>query len=107
MSRSAQQAVNDYLFSMFNDSLEGSLNDLLNESVEDPIQPQDSIPSDSRMTSAMDVFAFVSEETQDTCLRFFAYLTILNIACQLPHGRIKNYCLSHCQMLLAQGVWHE
>ncbi|EAT12582.1 hypothetical protein HF888_11810 [Bermanella marisrubri] len=107
MSRSAQQAVNDYLFSMFNDGIEESLNDLLNEPVDESIGAQDSIPADSRMTIAIDSFALAHDDGQDKCFRFLAYLTILNITCQLPPSRIKNYCLSHCQMLLARGAWHE
>jgi len=107
MSRSAQQAVNDYLSSMFSDTLEESLSDAVDKVVEIPVQPQDSIPAEYRLSIGVDAFALLNGEADPMFVRYLTYLNILNLACQLPQGRIKRYCLSHCQMLLAQGAVYE
>jgi len=104
MSRSAQEAVSDYLFSMFNDSV-------LSENVQQQVtsyEAMDSIPAERRLCVGMDSYSFMSLTFASTQhQRYLAFLCILNLSMSIPAGKLQQYCIRQCQTLsLAQRSLH-
>lgn len=101
MSNTTQTVVSDYLNNLLMDLTvqESSVETFANVK----IQPCDSINLNQRMLPCFDPFQFMSVESSFSQGQLYlVFLAILKTCGSLPNGRVKQYCLQQCQVLLNQ-----
>jgi len=101
MSNKTHNVVSDYLNNLLMDLT------VQEPSVEtfasDELQPCDSINLNQRMLPCFDPFQFMSIDASfNQGQLYLTFLAILKTCRSLPHGRVKQYCLQQCQVLLRQ-----